>query len=70
MKLATAGEMALTVTNKKQSKQILHSLIIDAIEKCRIEYNYILLTLAYSQVLRPGFCVLMKTLTSSDRKGR
>ena len=46
MKLATAGEMALTVTNKKQSKQILHSLIIDAIEKCRIEYNYILLTLA------------------------
>ena len=46
MKLATAGEMALTVTNKKQSKQILHSLIIDTIEKCRIEYNYILLTLA------------------------
>ena len=70
MKLATAGEMALMVTDRIKSKQILHSLIIDAIEKCRIEYNYILLTLAYSQVLRPGFCVLMKTLTSSDRKGR
>ena len=40
--------MALTVTNRIQSKQILHSLIIDAIEKCCIEYNYLLLTLEYS----------------------
>ena len=46
----------------------MHSLIIDAIEKCRIEYN-LSLTLAYSQVQRAGFCVLMKTFTSSDRKG-
>ena len=41
MKLATAGEMALTVTDRIQSKQILYSLIIEAIEKCRIEYNYL-----------------------------
>ena len=41
MKLATAGEMALMVTDRIKSKQILHSLIIDAIEKCRIEYNYL-----------------------------
>ena len=41
MKLATAGKMALMVTDRIQSKQILHSLIIDAIEKCRIEYNYL-----------------------------
>ena len=69
MKLATAGEMALMVTDRIKSKQILHSLIIDAIEKCRIEYNYLNLTLAYSLVQRPGFRVLMKTFTSSDRKG-
>ena len=46
MKLATAGEMALMVTDRIKSKQILHSVIIsavviDAIEKCRIEYNYL-----------------------------
>ena len=40
-KLAKAGEMALMVTDRKKSKQILHYLIIDAIEKCRIEYNYL-----------------------------
>ena len=41
MKLASAGEMALMVTDRIKSKQILRSLIIDAIEKCRIEYNYL-----------------------------
>ena len=29
------------LTDRIKSKQILHSLIIDAIEKCRIEYNYL-----------------------------
>ena len=41
MKLVTAGEMALMVTDRIKSKQILRSLIIDAIEKCRIEFNYL-----------------------------
>ena len=41
MKLATAGEMALMVTDIIQSEQILYCLIIDAIEKCRIEDNYL-----------------------------
>ena len=61
--------MALTVTNKKQSKQILHSLIIDAIEM-KAELKIIIFNsgvLASTETT--GFCVLMKTLTSSDRKG-
>ena len=66
MKLATAGEM---VTDRIQSKQILHSLIIDAIEM-KAELNVIIFN---SRVLAStettGFCVLMKTFTSSDRKG-
>ena len=41
MKLATAGEMALMVTDRIKSKQILHSLIIDAIENA--ELNIIIL---------------------------
>ena len=41
MKLATAGEMALMVTDRIKSKQMLLSLIIDATEKCRITYNYL-----------------------------
>ena len=41
MKLATVGEMVLLVTHRIKSKQILHSLIIDAIKKWRTEYNYL-----------------------------
>ena len=57
------------VTDRIQSKQILHSLIIDAIEM-KAELKIIIFN---SRVLAStettGFCVLMKTLTSSDRKG-
>ena len=68
MKLVTAGEMALMVTDRIKSKQILRSLIIDAIEKCRIEYNYLYFSPVRKYRDQRLLCFDMKTFTSSDRK--
>ena len=61
------------VTDRIQSRQILHSLIIDAIEMKAELKTELKIIIFNSRVLAStettGICVLMKTLTLSDRKG-
>ena len=61
------------VTDRMQSRQILHSLIIDAIEMKAELKTELKIIIFNSRVLAStettGICVLMKTLTLSDRKG-